>query len=113
MGEQGKKGGNILDQFAAFLQQQTAAEGNDPEDFAVNLRTTDKDGATHELTGIPISRAGNWIYDKFGIGPEPTAADDDGGQGDGGQGDAKTGGSVIDYFRGAGKGQRAAGGTGS
>jgi hypothetical protein len=87
MPEKSKRG--ILDEFAEFLEAKTQAEKDDPGDFAVNLRTTDADGRTHELAGIPISQASRWIYDTFGIGSPPEEEGDggSGGKGEGGKGE--------------------------
>lgn len=70
MAADGKKG--ILDEFAEFLaaKQQADKDAEDPEVF---LSTTDKDGNRHELT-INASKAGKWIFEKFGIGEDPDAA---------------------------------------
>jgi hypothetical protein len=74
------EGKGILDQLIeeAFKKGKVAAT---QDDFAVNLRTTDKDGE-HVIEGIPVSQASRWLYEKFGIG-EPPAKEGDGKEGDG------------------------------
>jgi hypothetical protein len=70
---------------------------DESSDFAINLTSTDKDGATHSVQGVPISQARRFLYDKFGIGDPPEAGDGDEGQGD--KGDGKGGGGATPLKR--------------
>lgn len=98
--------------LAQLLEEVAAASADKArqEDFAVNLKNKDGD----EVTGIPISQAAGWLYERFGIGEKPAKkAGGDGGTGSGaaagaqGTGQAEGGANpVADFFRG---GKRAAG----
>jgi hypothetical protein len=82
------EGKGILDQLIeeAFKKGKISAT---QDDFAVNLRTTDKDGE-HVIEGIPVSQAQRWLYEKFGIG-EPPAGEGGGKEGEGKEGEGKEG----------------------
>lgn len=95
-GDEGKKsGGDILGEFAEFLKAKQDSERE--EDFAVNITTTDSDGRTHALEGIPISRAAKFLYDNFGIGEPPAAEGGDKGDEGGDKGKPPT---LKQYFGG-------------
>jgi hypothetical protein len=110
-------GGNddMLSQFADFLKAKAEAEGG-ASDYGVNLTTTDPDGSTHSIQGVPLSRVGAEFLAKFGIGDgKGDTGKGDSGKGDGGQGD---GGKADDgksagvsplraFFPQGGKGQQA------
>jgi hypothetical protein len=107
---------DILGQFAEFLKAKNEAEGG-PADYGVNASTTDPDGSTHSIQGVPLSRLGAEFLAKFGIegeGGKGEAGKGDAGKGDGGQGgkgdgDGKGAGvsPLRAFFPQGGKGQQA------
>jgi hypothetical protein len=85
MADEPRKG--ILDQ----LIEEAMAKGRESatqDDFAITLSTTDGDGRTHSVEGIPVSKAGKFLYDTFGIG-EPPAPAEGGKEGEGKEGGGK------------------------
>jgi hypothetical protein len=89
---------SILEQLLSEAMERGAETARD-EDFAVNLRNADGD----EVTGIPISQAKGWLFDKFGIGEAPEAGGDGGTQGAGGKagpGQGQSQNPVANLFRG-------------
>jgi len=105
---------DMLSQFAEFLKAKAEAEGG-ASDYGVNLSTTDADGSTHSIQGVPLSRVGAEFLAKFGIGDgKGDTGKGDSGQGDGGKGDkgddAGKGAGVSPlraFFPQGGKGQQA------
>ena len=95
MGDDPQQGKGILDQLIeeAFAKGKVSAT---QDDFAVNLRTTDKDGHEHVIEGIPVSQAKGWLYKQFGIG-EPPAPEGEGKEGEGKEGARPT---LKSYFGG-------------
>ena len=75
MTDDDKAGKGILDQLIEEAFKKGAISATQ-DDFAVNLSTTDKDGKTHSVEGIPVSQAKKFLYDNFGLGEPP--ADDKG-----------------------------------
>jgi hypothetical protein len=107
---------DMLSQFAEFLKAKAEAEGG-AADYGVNASTTDPDGSTHSIQGVPLSRLGAEFLAKFGI--EGEGGKGEGGQGDGGQGGKGEGGKgdgdgkaagvspLRAFFPQGGKGQQA------
>jgi hypothetical protein len=89
------EGKGILDQLIeeAFKKGKVSAT---QDDFAVNLRTTDKDGHEHVIEGIPVSQAKDWLYKQFGIGTPP--AKEGGKEGDGKEGGGQAGPPTLKTF---------------
>lgn len=92
------EGKGILDQLIeeAFAKGKVSAT---KDDFAVNLRTTDKDGHEHVIEGIPVSQAGDWLYKNFGIG-KPPAKEGEGKEGEGKEGEGSPRPTLKQYFGG-------------